>query len=586
MPNPAKPVSNDPRRPPSRFAWVIPAFVWGVWGLATVGVFGFVGTAGRDVPYEDDFEMIGVCTGAPLSPAWLWEFWNEHRIPVPKLALYSLGKLTHCDFRAGMYFNALALAILSGALIVVAAKLRGRTSLADVAFPLALLHWGHAWVLLWSFEIQFVLSTIFGSVILLLMISRRHALGLGATLGVGAMLLLLPLTGANGVALVPALALWLGYTGIVQWRSGEPAGKAIGLAAVALAVAGFLLVGFYFLGFDKARLRPGVEVFPGYLAAGMTTVQVLCMSFGPGVRTIWPVSGVLVVGVLLLGTGLLVRTWWRQPQEHFRAVGLFFFLGAIVSLGLGVGWGRSVANWYNPQPGGGGFSEPYAVFMAPLVSGLFLAGVLSGSRLGSWLQWALALVLVVMFPLNQRNGVDTADYFHSMMDPFLEDLTGGTPPYLLADRHAPYLLPYRPKADFVNYLQRLQHAGAGPYRLLAKDPPPRELAVPAIPDEMIFDLQHEPFVYAIRLTYSHKAPTSAKPDFELFWRTSDQEEFNSFTPDARTVKAFSSKKIVTVPIYDRVGQIKICPISKPHCFRIQELMVREPKTEGAGLPEK
>ncbi len=586
MPNPAKPVSNDPRRPPSRFTWVIPAFVWGVWGLATVGVLGFVGTAGRDVPYEDDFEMIGVCTGAPMSPAWLWEFWNEHRIPVPKLALYFLGKLTHCDFRAGMYFNALALAILSGALIVAAARLRGRTSLADVVFPLALLHWGHAWVLLWSFEIQFVLSTIFGSVILLLMISRRHALGLGATLGVGVMLLLLPLTGANGVALVPALALWLGYTGTVQWRSGKPAGKVIGLAAGALAVAGFLLVGLYFLGFDKARLRPGVEVFPGYLAAVMTAVQVLCMSSGPGVRTIWPVSGVLVVGVLFLGTGLLVRTWWRQPQERFRAVGLFFFLGAVVSLGLGVGWGRSVANWYNPQPGGGGFSEPYAVFMTPLVSGLFLAGVLSGCRLGSWLQWALALILVAMLPLNQRNGVDTADYFHSMMDPFLEDLTGGTPPYLLADRHAPYLLPYLPKADFVKYLQRLRNAGAGPYRLLATDPPPCELVIAAVPGEMIFDLQDEPFISAVCLTYSHEAPTSAEPDFELFWRRNDQAEFNSSPPGDWKFEVSSSGTVITVPVYDRVGQIKICPISEPDCFQIQELRVRELEPAEAGLPEK
>src|SRR5262249_22179974 len=152
--------------------------------------------------------------GAPTA-GWLWALHSEHRLPLPRLVLLALLELTGLDFRAGMVVNALALASLSAGLIVAAGPLRGRAGVAAAFFALMLLRWGHAENLLWSWQVGFILPTCLAGTVLLVIVRQGTRLTAAGAAAAGVCLVLLPLCGANGVALVPALALWLGGAGVV-----------------------------------------------------------------------------------------------------------------------------------------------------------------------------------------------------------------------------------------------------------------------------------------------------------------------------------------------------------------------------------
>ena len=71
--------------------------------------------------------------------------------------------------------------------------------------------------------------------------------------GAGLCLVLLPLCGANGVALVLAMALWLAYVATLELRARE---TARGSAALVFALASVALTGLYFVGFERVPTTP------------------------------------------------------------------------------------------------------------------------------------------------------------------------------------------------------------------------------------------------------------------------------------------------------------------------------------------
>lgn len=76
-------------------------FVWGIWALMRLGALVFISKYAGHVPFWDDWNLVPARTGNQrLTAAWLWEPINEHRIPLPKLLLIALYKLTYYDFRA------------------------------------------------------------------------------------------------------------------------------------------------------------------------------------------------------------------------------------------------------------------------------------------------------------------------------------------------------------------------------------------------------------------------------------------------------------------------------------------------------
>jgi len=77
----------------------------------------------------------------PLSLRWAFSQHNEHRMVIPKVILATLYRAIP-DFRVGLYLNAGLLSTASAAMILLARRLRGWTSITDAVLPLSILNIG------------------------------------------------------------------------------------------------------------------------------------------------------------------------------------------------------------------------------------------------------------------------------------------------------------------------------------------------------------------------------------------------------------------------------------------------------------
>jgi hypothetical protein len=446
--------------------------VWSTWAVLVAGLLGFVTHFARNVPFSDDWDVMPWVSGErPVDAAWLWAPYHEHRIPLPKLVWVSLGRLTGCDVRAGMYLNCVILAGLAAALIVAARRLRGRTALADTFFPLVLLHWGQHQNLLWDFGVQFVLSTLFAVVLLIALVSVRGAPTRGQVAVIGLCLLALPLCGANGLLLVPLPAAWL-IAAALSRRLPAATGRmlGLGLGGAALVLVAVSLLGNTGVGSHAAS--------PGITATVQTACRFLVMCVGPGGEAGLPVSA-LVLLLLLAACAFAVALSLRQPEEVWRGSGMLCYLAAFLGLALAVGWGRA-------GPGGvtADHGTRFVTLAAPLLCWCYFAALLvrPPSRPFRLVPVALCVLLLLLLPWSMgegvRHGRDNADFLARVET----NVRDGAPPAELARRWADGLYLHGGMADYLRErLEWLRQTGQGPYKGRDKDDPAvRDGAGPAV----------------------------------------------------------------------------------------------------------
>ena len=503
-------------------AW-LPALVV---GLVWLGMFAsdlwLIRAYGRNVPYLDDWELVPQLTGQnPVDLTWLFAQHNEHRIPLPRLLLLGLYRATGLDFRAGMYFNAIALAALALAMMLVARAVRGRASLFDAVFPLLLLNWGHWQNLLWSWQVQYICSTGLAGAILVLMVLRGNRLTTLTGFVAGCCVALLPLCGANGVALAPLLALWLGWRGWMLCRSGGPGARLTGGWMIFAALAALLGVLLYWVGYHTiqqptrqeldVRLTSSVKfvglafgtasppwwletllkeaVLPfavlGILmlclrrplrgndflawllgAAILRGLVYECQCIGlrpslPSAQVVWGTVGVVAT---MAGCVALAVTLFRRPAERPRAAGLLFFVAALAGFALAFGWARS-----------GVVGIPHYVDRYLTLAILFpcwvalVVELYSGAarRFTEALLLGLSLALAVgSIPeaLEQGRAQATA------IDSFLQEVRKGLPPSAIAQRQSGVFSQWR-QAYLAGCMLLLRDAGHPVFRDLPDGPP-------------------------------------------------------------------------------------------------------------------
>src|SRR5438552_8104011 len=74
----------------------------------------FVYQYAHSVPFFGDWFFIPALTGhVPITLQWLWSQHNDHRMPITKLLLLGLYRISGGDLRAGMYFSAAALIVMT-----------------------------------------------------------------------------------------------------------------------------------------------------------------------------------------------------------------------------------------------------------------------------------------------------------------------------------------------------------------------------------------------------------------------------------------------------------------------------------------
>jgi hypothetical protein len=491
-----------------------PVVVWTVWAAMLLVALVAIAKDGPTIPRAEDWLLVPALTGhEPSLAAWLWEQNSEHRIPVPQLAYLGVLRLGGGDFRSGMVFNTISLGLLAGALILAARSLRGSAAWADIVFPLALLHLGHWHNLIWGWQIQFVLSTLFGSALLLVMVTRGTQLGPGTAALAAACLVLLPLSGANGLALAPALAAWVGASGVLAWRRTPTGGRGTGavLTAAVAATVGVTLV--HALTYEQA---PWYPASPGLGATLATSAKFAAMAVGPAAATSWPIS-VLGVSIVASATlALLAKSLGQgEARDRQRAAALLIFLAALGTLALAVGWGRA------GRVAAVGLNSRYALLAVPLLFVTYFAWELYGPR--GWrgrVRTALALVMLALLPLNTSQGLAARDWVRAGMAAVERDIAAGLPGSLLADRHHPFLLHWD-RHRLAAGIDMLRRANLGPFAR-TKEAPVREIELPLAPDPVrataeasirastgtilrSFDLGGARRVFAVRLRSSHPA---------------------------------------------------------------------------------
>jgi hypothetical protein len=392
----------------------------------------------------------------------------------------------------------------------------------------------------------------------------------------GLCLVMLPLCGVPGLVYVPALAIWLGFAGVLHWRSAARHAKRSALVIWGLMSTALLLAVLYFVGYQEpAQHLPtwqsGTTILSFIRGWLKTTWQFLSGGFGPAAEPSWPYSGLMMVGLVLLTTGMLLMAakGARRVEDRFRAVALVFFMVAIICLALSVGVGRR----------GYGFTLRYFLLAAPVLCWVYLAWVAYGPRSASYfVQTSLLLVIGLASPLNYDTGLKYARILHRNMQSFSEDLLAGQSMSLLLARHGHSLYPCPfgrepthgtvaddseerrtgasfPMQDCLSFhgwlgdlLQALQRAGIGNFKYLQpQDPSSREIALPVGPtasdqtaheacgiqatkddQNLILTLGKPLFVYGIRVRYRSgldRDRTAKLRCLQIFWKRDDQDEF-------------------------------------------------------------
>lgn len=567
---------------------------WAVWLAMLLGALGLVASYGSDVPSWDDWDMVPTLTHAqPVTPEWLWSQHNEHRVPLPRLIFLALNRLTTVDFRVTMYADVLAVGLLAAVFMGAAARLRGRASLADAFFPLVLLELGQSVNMLWGWQLEFFASAILGGVAVLAIALAGTALSVRrAAIVVGSCALLLPLTGANGLGMVPALALWPlalavlpdHWTGAAE-RRGDRVLLALGLGALALTA-------LYFVGWERVPHHPrSAGIYPTL----ETAVQFVSIGLGPVMRNLWPVIGLAMVACFGATAALLIRAWRERPEERARAGGLLLFLGAMGSLALGLGMGRN------------GFEVRYVTLAIPAWCGVWLAWSIYGSEGWSGRMPAVltAAALLALWG-NTRFGLEYARDLRSHLGGFEADLRAGVPRRELVRRYDPYLHPHQDVP--LEYLPMLRQAGIGIYGGLREDPPVREVPLDLTPSGLAhvtwhdstatvagadahldFTLPAERAVAGIKLAYQYRAADGSLPLIGLRWkRAADADypaaNYKKYSPTGDRAnwergtwtRLGDSATTMTVALADTIAQIRIFPNYVPGSFRITRLVLLVP----------
>ncbi|MFL5576903.1 MAG: hypothetical protein ACJ79S_13135, partial [Gemmatimonadaceae bacterium] len=287
-------------------------FVWSVWAALLLVVLVCIARYGHDVPLAEDWLMVAPLTGHEPSVArWLWAQNNEHRVPLPKLVYLGVLELAGGDFRAGMVVNTLIAALVAAAMMRTARRLRGgRTSYADAFFPATMLHLGHWENLVWGWQLQFVLSAALTCTLLLVVVrAAPTAPGARDSLVAAAALVLLPLSGANGLIFAVAMAPWAAYAGAREARGGvTPGARRAGRALVGAVGVALVLVGVYFIDWYSPPWNPPN---PGKRESLLTAVKFAAMAFGPVASHWWTLAAVGAAAALGPAALLVLRAAGR-----------------------------------------------------------------------------------------------------------------------------------------------------------------------------------------------------------------------------------------------------------------------------------
>jgi hypothetical protein len=436
--------------------------VWIVWAAASIAAIAYVQRYTRNVPYMDDFALVPAMTGhQELNLQWIWSQHNEHRPAVSRLILFGMYRFVCTDIRSGLYLNAALLSVAAASMILLARRLRGRTTVTDSVLPLSILNLGQVEIWLISFALNLLL-TAWISLLLIGVVSQADRMPpRRVVLRFGLLMVLLPLCGGSGIAMLPVLMLWLGVYLSSAWWSGIRHGGWTRALGILLLLLCSLVVACYLSGYQKPGHHPNPRSVKEVLS---TTTEYLSLVICPNLGQYWPAAGLLVAGLVTATVSRLAVVYRNTPSERARASGLVAIIVSMVGLAVVVGLSRSALG------PGMGLSSRYITIACPLLSAMYVAWLVYGSAAARNVVHAGLLVLVC---LAVRGNVRTAgfvgDYHRALYVRLERGIQAGVPVSQLVSTACPKLDP-DPKM-MSRAFKMLKSARIGKFAFLNDDEP-------------------------------------------------------------------------------------------------------------------
>jgi hypothetical protein len=137
--------------------------LWAVllaWALCTLGLGAMIAKYGSPLPWADEWELTAAATGeVPLTWFWVWFPQNEHRAPLTRLEVWTIGRLCEWDLRVARLVNLGFVSAGALALVFAARALRGRSALSDTFLALAVLNpWQYETILVYFYAYALALG--------------------------------------------------------------------------------------------------------------------------------------------------------------------------------------------------------------------------------------------------------------------------------------------------------------------------------------------------------------------------------------------------------------------------------------------
>ena len=356
-------------------------------------------------------------------------------------------------------------------LILLVRRVRGHISFTDAVFPIVLLHVGQWENLTNGFTINLVLPAwiAYAAVGTTALATERPMIH--SILRFSLYLLVLPLCGGVGAALLPPLALWLCCLTFWGWWSGAKISKRQMSVGLATLLACSVIVALYLYRYQKAPL-PDQSRSVGTVAA--FTMQYLGLALcADGRQLWWSFAGLAVVLLVALTIVRLVAAWWQSPAERPRAAGLLLIIASLLTLALAVGWGRTGSGL------GRGMQNRYVTIAAPVLCLVYVAWVVNGPyRAGRTIQLCLFILTCLMLPSNIHEGLHSGESRRAFLKPVERGLKRYLPGTELIARFGDRL--YLNNEHLYFLMCELKRGRVGPFRSFCDDRAPTRGSLDAV----------------------------------------------------------------------------------------------------------
>jgi hypothetical protein len=376
---------------------------------------------------------------------------------------------------------------------------------------------------------------------------------------------------------------------------------------LATAVIALGLLAFYFVDYKPyypVNDPPTVSSWapnPGLPATAITYLQILGLSIGTATKPYAVATGIAVLVFALLTGAMLVRIWFKRPDERWRAFGIASLLAALTVTFSFISWSRA------------GMGLDYIYFghylthAAPGLCCLYFIWEIRGGRVGRVVQLGMVGVLAGLVPMNLHQAVLVGQDVRQKTLAFEHDVHSGVPASVLAEHHfASDVVPRTAKLTEILRAHKANQVGI--FREIRDDPSyvihslPLESAVPdgivlyggiatattdgAGKSSLTFVIPEPTHVYGVRLRYAYVKTIDAYPALRVYWRNSGAEDFTDKASFASTVSGpdqptwalvdgkihidakVRTDRVLTVWIDAVINQIRIYPELAPFDFRL------------------